>query len=81
MKSRGIDQQLSAMRALIKSTSGATGADFELQAHWARYVCVLAAGLLENALVSFYSEFIGRNAQMRFRRIRHCSCFAVKNAP
>lgn len=63
MKSAGIAQQMSAIRALIKKTSVATGADLELQAHWARYACVLAAGLLENALVSFYSDFIGRNAQ------------------
>ena len=62
MKNAGIAQQLSAIRALIKKTSVATGADSELQAHWAKYACVLAAGLLENALVSFYSDFIGRNA-------------------
>jgi len=62
MKSLGIAQKLAAIRALIKNTSGATAADFELQAHWARYACVLAAGLLENALVSFYSDFVRRNA-------------------
>ena len=62
MKSAGIAQQLSAIRALIKKSSMATAADLELQAHWARYACVLAAGLLENAAVSFYSDFVSRNA-------------------
>jgi hypothetical protein len=63
MKTAGIAQQLSVIRALIKKSSVATAADFELQAHWARYACVLAAGLLENALVSSYCDFVGRNAQ------------------
>ena len=62
MKNAGIAQQLSAIRALIKKSSVATAADLELQAHWARYACVLAAGLLENAAVSFYSDFVNRNA-------------------
>jgi hypothetical protein len=63
MKSAEIAQQLSAIRALIKKSSVATAADLELQAHWARYACVLTAGLLENAVVIFYSDFVGRNAQ------------------
>lgn len=62
MKNVGIAQQLSAIRALIKKSSAATATDLELQAHWARYACVLAAGLLENAVVSFYSDFVSRKA-------------------
>jgi hypothetical protein len=63
MKNAEIAQQLAAIRALIKKSSAATAADLELQAHWARYACVLAAGLLENAVVIFYSDFVSRNAQ------------------
>ena len=29
----------------------------ELQAHWARYLCVLSAGFLENALADVYSSY------------------------
>jgi len=63
MKNAEIARQISAIRALVKKSSAATAADIELQAHWARYACVLAAGLLENAIVDLYSDFVGRNAQ------------------
>lgn len=62
MKNAEIARQLSAIRALIKKSSVATAGDMELQAHWARYVCVLSAGLLENTIVDLYSDFVGRNA-------------------
>ncbi|MBI3877818.1 MAG: hypothetical protein HY300_17965 [Verrucomicrobia bacterium] len=63
MSNAEVAQQLSAIRSLIKRSSAATGTDLELQAHWARYACVLAAGLLENAIVALYSDFASRNAQ------------------
>ncbi|NJK79247.1 MAG: hypothetical protein HC876_01605 [Chloroflexaceae bacterium] len=31
--------------------------DAEIQAHWARYLCVLVSGFLENAVYSIYSEY------------------------
>jgi len=63
MKNAQLAQQIVAIRLLVKKSSEATAADLELQAHWARYVCVLTAGLLENAVVIFYSDFVARNAQ------------------
>jgi hypothetical protein len=63
MKNAQLAQQIVAIRLLVKKSSEATAADLELQAHWARYACVLTAGLLENAVVIFYSDFVSRNAQ------------------
>jgi hypothetical protein len=63
MKNTEIARQLSAIRELIKKSSAASAADLELQAHWARYACVLAAGLLEKAVVILYSNFVSLNAQ------------------
>lgn len=63
MKNAEIARQLSAIRALIKKSSAASAADLELQAHWARYACVLAAGLLQNSVVILYSNFVGLKAQ------------------
>jgi hypothetical protein len=63
MKNAEIARQISAIRELIKKSSAATAADIELQAHWARYACVLAAGLLENSVVILYSNFAILNAQ------------------
>ena len=63
MRNGELTRQIAAIRLLIKNSSAATAADLELQAHWARYACVLAAGLLENSIVDLYSDFVRRNAQ------------------
>ena len=63
MRNAELIRQIAAIRLLVKKSSAATAVDLELQAHWARYACVLAAGLLENAIVDLYSDFVGRNAQ------------------
>src|SRR5580765_4387140 len=63
MRNAELARQIAAIRLLVKNSSAATGADLELQAHWARYACVLASGFLENAVVDLFSEFVSRNAQ------------------
>ncbi len=35
----------------------AFGEDLELQAHWARYLCVLASGFLETSVRSIYGQY------------------------
>ena len=47
---------------LHKRTQIATGGDLELQAHWAKYLCVLVAGFLETALREIYKDFVRRNS-------------------
>jgi hypothetical protein len=42
---------------LIDKTLVASNGDLELQSHWAKYLCVLCAGFLENALTETYSEY------------------------
>ena len=36
--------------------------DLELQAHWAKYLCVLVSGFLENSLKELYGNFANRTA-------------------
>jgi RiboL-PSP-HEPN len=62
MKNAEIQKQISAIRLLIKRTSEASNGDIEIQAHWAKYVCILVAGLLENAISEIYSDFSSRAA-------------------
>lgn len=31
--------------------------DIELQAHWAKYLCILVSGFLENSVRAIYSEY------------------------
>ena len=63
MKNREISRQVQRLKALLKRVDEASGGNVELQSHWARYACVLAAGLIENALAEVYSAFVKGAAQ------------------
>jgi hypothetical protein len=58
MKSREIARQLQKIENLIKATSLTTGDNLELQGHWGKYLCVLCAGFLENAISEIYIDFV-----------------------
>jgi hypothetical protein len=60
MQSRELTRQLQALNNLIGRTREACGDDLELQAEWARYLCVLSAGFLENAIKEIYLDFARR---------------------
>ena len=36
--------------------------DFELQAHWANYLCILVSGFLENSISTIYIEYAKKKA-------------------
>lgn len=57
MKNAIISQQLARINNLISSTNESTKESLELQSHWAKYICVLTAGFLENAIAQVYSDF------------------------
>jgi hypothetical protein len=57
-----LSRQLHSIEALFKRTENACGDDIELRSHWARYLCVVCAGFMENALVGIYSEVCRRTA-------------------
>ena len=57
MQNRELSRQIQQLNALIARTDQASAGDVEIQAHWARYICVLSAGLLENALTELYVEY------------------------
>lgn len=58
MRNRELDSQLTSLKSLLDSTDTATGGNIELIGHWGRYLCVLTAGFLENALVELYSDYV-----------------------
>jgi hypothetical protein len=62
MKSVALARQLQRINSLIDNTRDASGDRLELQAHWGRYLCVLVAGFLENAIAEIYSEYARRSA-------------------
>ncbi|MDE2861467.1 MAG: HEPN domain-containing protein [Chloroflexota bacterium] len=61
MRNRELASQLDSLKSLLAVTDTATGGNIELVGHWGRYLCVLTAGFLENALREVFSEFV-RNA-------------------
>jgi len=62
VKSRPLVSQKQRLDWLINEASNFQGDQLELQAHWARYLCVLAAGFLENALSEVYSRYAKASA-------------------
>jgi len=64
MRNRELNRQLQELKALIKKTNDASAGSIEIQAHWARYICVLASGFIENSLKEVYSEFV-KNASSK----------------
>jgi len=61
MQNRKLSIQLQRLESLIKRSEEATAQNIELQSDWAKYICVLAAGLLENALKEVYIDFAKNN--------------------
>jgi hypothetical protein len=62
MKNALLVRQLQRLNWLVDNTRRASGDQLELQAHWGRYLCVLVAGFLENAIGEIYSEYARRGA-------------------
>lgn len=57
MKLHRLASQYQAIIWLIGETSSIDPSKLELEAHWARYLCVLSAGFLENALPEVYTAY------------------------
>ena len=63
MKSVELDRQAAALRQLIKRVGhDPTTRALEMQGHWARYICVLSAGYVENSVREIYGCYIKKNS-------------------
>ncbi len=62
MKNFKIKQRLTKITNLLNSTRKNSNNDLELQAHWAKYICVLCAGFLEFAIAQLYSDVAKQSA-------------------
>lgn len=62
MRNPELIRQLQRLKGLIGRTTAASAGDLEIQAHWAKYLCVLAAGFLENAISEIYADFVRNSA-------------------
>jgi hypothetical protein len=57
MKLIELSRQAQFIKDLIRKDS-VLNADIEMQSHWAKYICVLISGFLENAIHLIYSEYV-----------------------
>lgn len=66
MKIISLVKQKQRIEWLINQARTFDGDQLELQSHWARYLCVLVAGFLENAISEVYSSYVQKcsNAQV-----------------
>jgi len=65
MGSRPIVSQKQRLHWLLTEAASFQGEQLELQSHWARYLCVLSAGFLENALSEVYSRYAKVSSNMQ----------------
>lgn len=79
MKNRQLEIQYDRINNLFKGTAKATGGDFELQSHWAKYLCVLSAGFLENAISEVYIDFVRNKAHQPVANYASSTLSKVQN--
>lgn len=78
MKNGEISSQIQRLEALMKKAAKSTD-DVELLAHWARYFCVIVAGLIENGVREIYSEYVTRTATARVASYVRSRLAAIQN--
>lgn len=76
MKSQTLASQKQRLESLL---SEAGNFQAELQAHWARYLCVLTAGFLENALANVYSTYAKACANPLVANFVESVLFGIQN--
>jgi hypothetical protein len=79
MHNRELNRQYQRICWLVKNVSEATKDQLELQAHWGRYLCILAAGFLENAIAEVYHEFVRRTGPKPLANFISASLFRIQN--
>lgn len=79
MKLKNLASQHQRIIWLLRQANSLPAEQLELRAHWARYICVLASGFLENSLKELYSHYarsssapaIGNYVELQLDRIQN----------
>lgn len=79
MKTQELVRQHNRLVGLLNKTAEATGGDLEAQSHWARYLCVLSSGFLENALHEVYGQYCARCSNRNVARFTDKVLARVQN--
>lgn len=78
MRNPNLQNQLSEINALLAIIPS----DSAVQVHWGRYMCIVVAGFLENALQSVYKDYVSgiNNANVVRYTSKHISRITNPNA-
>jgi len=71
IRNKKLSCQLRAIQSLINTTDKATQSNVNLQKHWGRYLCILAAGFLENAMREVYIDFVSKRSNLEISNFIH----------
>ena len=53
-----VHKQHTRLQSLIKQAADACNNDAEALSHWAKYLCIVTAGFLENSIKEIYGDFV-----------------------
>ena len=79
MRNSDIARQIRSLRDLVRRADQACGGDIEMQSHWARYLCVLSAGLIENSVKASYTDYARRTVSAPVARYVGAALARVRN--
>ena len=79
MKNRELSRQLQVLKNLFGKVKDLPDEDIEIISHWAKYLCVLSAGFLENSLSEVYIDFSARAASPHVANFARESLSRIQN--
>ena len=79
MKNQELSTQLQRINAVFTRSHAACGESQEMSSHWAKYLCVLSAGFLENALREVYSVFVQNAAHEPVQKFAILQLSRIRN--
>ena len=62
MKNVEISRQIDKIDDLFKKASSISSLDIEILGHWAKYLCILVSGFMENSISEVFSKFLKEQA-------------------
>jgi RiboL-PSP-HEPN len=79
MKSLNLSKELQRINDLVTKTNEACSTNLEMQSHWAKYICILSAGFLENALKDTYTGYATKQVSQPVAKFVASKLSSIKN--
>lgn len=79
MNNQNLNRELDRLDNLFEQTAVASRHTIEMQAHWARYLCIICAGFIENGIAELYGEFVKSAASEPVARFAGRSLSRIRN--